>query len=326
MKRVAVPVAIVVALALVPKFAIDIPYVFGGGLNTPGTLQLLALCLLFGGLALSYDLLFGFTGLLSFGHALYFAVGVYVAAIAMTRWHWSFWAGGPLHGARRVPARRRARSRLAAGRRHRLRDGDPGLRAGRLDPGAEESLRLDRRRGGIRRRLPPAADVGGRHPQHEVSLLAGARIRCGRVRDRPLGRQLVARPCVAGDPRERAARPGARAEAVHLQADVLRARVDARDGRRHHLPAAARRSEHAGDDRELHADAAADGRARRHRFALGRDDRRHPLHLRRPQARRSLVVRTPSRAFPRSSGRRCSSRSSSSACSSSWSCSSFPAG
>ncbi len=91
MKRVVVPVAIVVALALVPKFTIDIPYVFGGGMNTPGTLQLLALCLLFGGLALSYDLLFGFTGLLSFGHALYFAIGVYVAAIAMTRWHWSFW-------------------------------------------------------------------------------------------------------------------------------------------------------------------------------------------------------------------------------------------
>ena len=40
---------------------------------------------------MSYDLLFGFTGLLSFGHALYFAVGVYVAAIAMTRWHWGFW-------------------------------------------------------------------------------------------------------------------------------------------------------------------------------------------------------------------------------------------
>ena len=84
MKRVAIPVAIVVGLALVPKFSIDIPYLFGGGLNTPGTLQLLALCLLFGGLALSYDLLFGFTGLLSFGHALYFAIGVYVAAIAMT--------------------------------------------------------------------------------------------------------------------------------------------------------------------------------------------------------------------------------------------------
>ena len=98
MKRVAIPVVIVVVLALVPKFSIDIPYLFGGGLNTPGTLQLLALCLLFGGLALSYDLLFGFTGLLSFGHALYFAVGVYVAAIAMTRWHWSFWQAIAVHG------------------------------------------------------------------------------------------------------------------------------------------------------------------------------------------------------------------------------------
>ena len=48
-------------------------------LDSPGTLQLLALCLLFGGLALTYDLLFGYTGLLSFGHALYFATGVYVA-------------------------------------------------------------------------------------------------------------------------------------------------------------------------------------------------------------------------------------------------------
>ena len=56
----------------------------------PGTLQLLALCLLFGGLALTYDLLFGFTGLLSFGHALYIAIGAYMTNIAMTEWHWSF--------------------------------------------------------------------------------------------------------------------------------------------------------------------------------------------------------------------------------------------
>jgi branched-chain amino acid transport system permease protein len=51
---------------------------------------LLALCLVFAGVALSYDLLFGWTGLLSFGHALYFAAGAYVADIAITRWHWSF--------------------------------------------------------------------------------------------------------------------------------------------------------------------------------------------------------------------------------------------
>jgi branched-chain amino acid transport system permease protein len=39
---------------------------------------------------MSYDLLFGFTGLLSFGHALYFAAGVYVMCIAITKWHWDF--------------------------------------------------------------------------------------------------------------------------------------------------------------------------------------------------------------------------------------------
>jgi branched-chain amino acid transport system permease protein len=84
------PVALLALLALVPQFSLDIPYVFNGPINTPGTLQLLALCLVFGGVAMSYDLLFGYTGLLSFGHALYFAVGVYITAIAITKWHWSF--------------------------------------------------------------------------------------------------------------------------------------------------------------------------------------------------------------------------------------------
>ena len=84
------PFALVVALAFVPKVSADIPKLFNGAVNSPGTLQLLALCLVFAGLALTYDLLFGFTGLLSFGHALYFAVGVYVPAIAVTKWHWNF--------------------------------------------------------------------------------------------------------------------------------------------------------------------------------------------------------------------------------------------
>ena len=85
------PVALLVGLALVPKIGAEVPKLFGGPINSPGTLQLLATCLIFGGLALTYDLLFGFTGLLSFGHALYFAVGVYLPAIAMTKWHWDFW-------------------------------------------------------------------------------------------------------------------------------------------------------------------------------------------------------------------------------------------
>ena len=88
---IALPVGLVVALAFVPRVSADIPKLFNGPVNSPGTLQLLAVCLIFGGLALTYDLLFGFTGLLSFGHALYFAVGVYLPAIAMTKWHWNFW-------------------------------------------------------------------------------------------------------------------------------------------------------------------------------------------------------------------------------------------
>jgi branched-chain amino acid transport system permease protein len=84
------PLAVFGALALVPKIGWDIPKLFDSAISSPGTLQLLALCLLFGGLALTYDLLFGFTGLLSFGHALYVAVGVYVVNIAITEWHWNF--------------------------------------------------------------------------------------------------------------------------------------------------------------------------------------------------------------------------------------------
>ncbi len=84
------PLAVFGALAFVPRVGLDIPKVFDGAVSSPGTLQLLALCLLFGGLALTYDLLFGFTGLLSFGHALYVAIGVYMTNIAITDWHWSF--------------------------------------------------------------------------------------------------------------------------------------------------------------------------------------------------------------------------------------------
>jgi branched-chain amino acid transport system permease protein len=86
----AFPLAVFVALACVPKIGVDIPKVFDSSVSSPGTLQLLAVCMLFGALALTYDLQFGFTGLLSFGHALYIALGVYIANIAITIWGWSF--------------------------------------------------------------------------------------------------------------------------------------------------------------------------------------------------------------------------------------------
>ena len=83
-----VPVVLLVGFALLPTLSLDLPILFGGPLDSPGTLGLLALCLVFAGVALTYDLLFGFTGLLSFGHALYFAIGVYLTTIALTKWEW----------------------------------------------------------------------------------------------------------------------------------------------------------------------------------------------------------------------------------------------
>jgi branched-chain amino acid transport system permease protein len=75
--------AIVAILAIVPLIDAGTGGVLPTTLSAPGSLQLLGLCLVFGALALTYDLLFGFTGLLSFGHALFFAIGVYVTEIAM---------------------------------------------------------------------------------------------------------------------------------------------------------------------------------------------------------------------------------------------------
>jgi branched-chain amino acid transport system permease protein len=86
-----VPLAVFAALALVPELGLSIPKVFDQPISSPGTLALLGACLLYGALALTYDIQFGYTGLLSFGHALYIALGVYLSNIAITDWHWSFW-------------------------------------------------------------------------------------------------------------------------------------------------------------------------------------------------------------------------------------------
>ena len=83
--RAYLPLVALVVAAIVPYSTANLPGVFEGPLNSPGTLQLLAICLVFGGLAAGYDLLFGRTGMLSFGHALYFAAGVYGTDILVTR-------------------------------------------------------------------------------------------------------------------------------------------------------------------------------------------------------------------------------------------------
>src|SRR6476469_2354652 len=53
-------------------------------------LRLATEALMFGGLALSVDLLLGFTGLLSLGQALYFGLGAYVSALVLIATT-SFW-------------------------------------------------------------------------------------------------------------------------------------------------------------------------------------------------------------------------------------------
>jgi branched-chain amino acid transport system permease protein len=85
--RIVVLAAIGVLLIALPWLNVPLPVIFDAPLNAPGTLNLLGLCFVFGALALTYDLVFGYVGLLSFGHALYFTVGVYVTAVALNRWH-----------------------------------------------------------------------------------------------------------------------------------------------------------------------------------------------------------------------------------------------
>lgn len=85
-RRFATPLAVLagaVLLALLPELQVSVPGVLPGPTYTPGSLQLLAICLLVGALAVTYNLLFAVTGLLSFGHALFFALGCYVFAMLL---------------------------------------------------------------------------------------------------------------------------------------------------------------------------------------------------------------------------------------------------
>lgn len=84
--------ALLLLLAVVPLLGFSVPGLMPGPpqpVNSAGTLQVLGLCLVFAGVAVGYDVLFGRAGLLSFGPALYFALGVYVFDIAVSDWGWS---------------------------------------------------------------------------------------------------------------------------------------------------------------------------------------------------------------------------------------------
>lgn len=79
-------VVVLAVLAYLPYVPVELPGILPGRVNGPGSLQLLARCLVIGGIALSYDVLFGRTGLLSFGHALFVAAGSYLLTISLSTW------------------------------------------------------------------------------------------------------------------------------------------------------------------------------------------------------------------------------------------------
>lgn len=86
---------------LLVRFA---PYIIGGVILIilppllPSDIQIvMAKFLIFAIFSMSYNLVFGYTGLLSLGHAAYFGAGGYTVAMLMFRYNIdSFWIGAPL--------------------------------------------------------------------------------------------------------------------------------------------------------------------------------------------------------------------------------------
>jgi branched-chain amino acid transport system permease protein len=92
-RRAVIAIVVFGAFALLPFAGWHIPWILPGPediLNSTGTLAPLAICFLFAGVAVGYDLIFGFTGLLSLGQVLYFGVGAYVFTVTVTDWNWPF--------------------------------------------------------------------------------------------------------------------------------------------------------------------------------------------------------------------------------------------
>ena len=64
-------------------------------LANPYFLHVVIMAGIFGVLALSLNLLLGYTGQLSLGHAAFFGIGAYTSALLTLRLEWSFWLALP---------------------------------------------------------------------------------------------------------------------------------------------------------------------------------------------------------------------------------------
>jgi branched-chain amino acid transport system permease protein len=88
--------ALVVVLAILPLLHRSVGSLLPGPINSPGSLQVLALMLVAAAAAITLDLMFGYTGLMSFGHSLYVGFGCYATVILSNNPRFGFALGVPL--------------------------------------------------------------------------------------------------------------------------------------------------------------------------------------------------------------------------------------
>ena len=175
--------------------------------------------------AMGYNLLYGYVGLLSLGHAMFFSAGLYGAGLAMQHFGWGVPAGfvaGVAAGALLGADHRRAG---AADHRRRLHDRHHDVRASVL-PDDALLRRLDARRRGFR-----AAAADARRSRSAISASTSAIpstrywaalalfsiVLFATAGDRP----LAAWPRAGGDPRERGAHADAGLRHIRQQARAL---------------------------------------------------------------------------------------------------------
>ena len=169
--------------------------------------------------AMSLDLLVGFTGLLSLGHAAFFGLGAYSVAVLGAQYGIDPWLGlfaGVVH----CRLRRRAdRVLLCAYRRHPVLDADARIFATGVFGGIEMArchwwLRRNRDRG-------KAALLRSRSVQLAADVFHGVGLLCAGVSGPPETFECAARPRLCRYPRERTAYDGDRLPDAGLQAHLL---------------------------------------------------------------------------------------------------------
>lgn len=83
--RPALAVGILVLLVCLPYLRLSTGGFLPNEINSPGSMQILALVFAVAAVAVSFDIVFGYVGLISFGHALFFTLGGYGFAMTLSR-------------------------------------------------------------------------------------------------------------------------------------------------------------------------------------------------------------------------------------------------